>query len=114
FKREWIENAKILHITGITPALSDACKELVMEAVTIAKQTDTLISFDPNIRLKLWNIEEARETLIPIAKQCDIFLPGKSEMKLLCDTKTEEDVATQVAKWQIPLTIMKDGANGAW
>lgn len=111
---EWIENAKVLHITGITPALSDTCRELVMEAITIAKKTNTTISFDPNIRLKLWTKEEARKTLIPIASQCDIFLPGKSEMKLLCDVETREEITSQILEWQIPLTVMKDGANGAW
>ncbi|ONK23687.1 hypothetical protein BLX87_09250 [Bacillus sp. VT-16-64] len=113
-QNKWVKDAKVLHITGITPSLSASCKELVMEAIALAKQHQTVISFDPNIRLKLWSIEEAKKVLIPIAKQCDIFLPGKSEMKLLCGAKHLRDIQAQLAEWAIPLTVMKDGANGAW
>ncbi len=113
-REEWIKQARVIHITGITPALSDSCKELVMEVIRLAKQHGTLISFDPNIRLKLWDVKKARETLIPIAKQCDIFLPGKSEMKLLSGFKEIKDIESCLNDWQVPLTVMKDGANGAW
>lgn len=113
-REEWIKDARVIHITGITPALSHSCKELVMEVIRLAKQYETLISFDPNIRLKLWDIESARETLIPIAKQCDIFLPGKSEMKLLCNVEELDRIEAYLQEWEVPLTIMKDGANGAW
>lgn len=113
-REEWIKHARLIHITGITPALSDSCKELVMEVIRLAKQHGTLISFDPNIRLKLWDIEAARETLIPIAKQCDIFLPGKSEMKLLCNVEDFNSIEVYLKEWEVPLTVMKDGANGAW
>lgn len=109
-----IKDAKILHITGITPSLSESCKELVMYAIKLAKKTDTIISFDPNIRLKLWDIETARQTLIPIAKECDIFLPGKSEMELLSGADSLEDIKAKLIEWDVPLTVLKDGANGAW
>lgn len=113
-REEWIKHARLIHITGITPALSDSCKELVMEVIRLAKQHGTLISFDPNIRLKLWDMEAARKTLIPIAKQCDIFLPGKSEMKLLCNVEDFNSIEVYLKEWEVPLTVMKDGANGAW
>lgn len=113
-KEEWFKDATIIHITGITPSLSPSCKELVTEAIALAKQYKTLISFDPNIRLKLWDIKTAREVLIPIARQCDIFLPGKNEMKLLCDAEELKDIKAQLEEWKIPLTVMKDGADGAW
>src|SRR5699024_12783254 len=102
------KKAKVLHITGITPALSDTCRELVMEAITIAKKTNTTIRFDPNIRLKLWTKEEASETLIPIASQCDVFLPGQREMKHLRDVATSEEMTTQIMECQITITVMKD------
>ena len=113
-REEWIKHARLIHITGITPALSHSCKELVMEVIRLAKQHGILISFDPNIRLKLWDIEAARKTLIPIAKQCDIFLPGKSEMKLLCNVEEFNSIEVYLKEWEVPLTVMKDGANGAW
>lgn len=111
---DWVKEAKLIHITGITPSLSKSCSELVFKVIDLAKEYGALISFDPNIRLKLWGIDQAREVLIPIAKQCDIFLPGKNEMKLLSKLEKRQDIERCLSDWGIPLTIMKDGENGAW
>lgn len=82
----YIGGAKLLHVTGITPALSECCRETVLEAIRIAKRNGVRVCFDPNLRLKLWTIEAARETLLPIAREADYFLPGLDELKLLYDT----------------------------
>jgi 2-dehydro-3-deoxygluconokinase len=110
----WIEQCKIIHITGITPSLSDSCKELVTEVIRLGKKYNKLISFDPNVRLKLWNIEEARETLLPIIKESDIFLPGKDELKMLLGLETLKDIEKFAIEWNIPAMVVKDGAKGAW
>lgn len=86
----YIRSAKILHVTGITCALSAQCAETVLSAIRMAKDAGVLVSFDPNLRLKLWSIEEARAILLPIAELADLFLPGLDELKLLYDTEHEE------------------------
>lgn len=86
---DYIRSAKILHVTGITCALSANCAETVLSAIQIAKEAGVLVSFDPNLRLKLWTIEEARAMLLPIAELADLFLPGLDELKLLYDTEDE-------------------------
>ncbi|WP_410795802.1 sugar kinase [Paenibacillus sp. J5C2022] len=83
---DYIRGAKLLHVTGITTALSDNCRKTVRRAVDIAKHAGVPVSFDPNLRLKLWSIEEARETLLDLAEDVDYFLPGWDELKLLYDT----------------------------
>lgn len=83
---DYIRGAKLLHVTGITTALSENCRKTVRRAVDIAKEAGVLVSFDPNLRLKLWSIEEARETLLELAANADYFLPGWDELKLLYDT----------------------------
>ncbi|WP_219836024.1 sugar kinase [Paenibacillus sp. R14(2021)] len=83
---DYIRGCKILHITGITPALSESSRETVLAAVAAAKEAGVLISFDPNLRLKLWSIEEARRVVLPLAEQADYFLPGWDELRLLYDT----------------------------
>ncbi|MFD0962281.1 sugar kinase [Paenibacillus chungangensis] len=83
---DYIRGAKLLHVTGITTALSDNCRNTVRRAIAIAKEAGVKVSFDPNLRLKLWSIEEARETLLELAADADYFLPGWDELKLLYDT----------------------------
>ncbi|MCR2802574.1 sugar kinase [Paenibacillus soyae] len=80
---EYIRGAKLLHVTGITCAISEEGRRTVRRAVDIAKEAGVLVSFDPNLRLKLWSIEQARETLLPLAADADYFLPGWDELKLL-------------------------------
>ncbi len=105
----FIAQASILHITGITPALSDSCRRTVQRAVEMAKQHGVKVSFDPNLRLKLWSIEEAREVLLPLAQQADYFLPGMDELKLLYSEQDEERVLEKVKELSA-LSVVK-GVN---
>jgi 2-dehydro-3-deoxygluconokinase len=108
----YIAEAKILHITGITPALSESCRKTIDVAIELAKRNGTKISFDPNIRLKLWSIEEAREVLLAIAARCDYFLPGEEELNLLFDTKDREVWKKRILDMNLPCTVVKLGEEG--
>jgi len=82
----YIQGAELLHVTGITAAISEDARRTLQRAVAIAKEAGVKISFDPNLRLKLWSIEEAREVLLPLAAEADYFLPGWDELRLLYET----------------------------
>lgn len=104
----YIKQAKILHITGITPALSASCKATVLEAIAMAQRNGVKVCFDPNLRLKLWTIEEARETLLAIAEQCDYFLPGLDELKLLYQTEDFQTIINLLKALKITCVIKGD------
>ncbi|MEW9702400.1 sugar kinase [Paenibacillus sp. SI8] len=106
----YIAGAKILHITGITPALSESCKETVFEAVRIARKHGVKVSFDPNLRLKLWSIEEARGVLLELAKLADIFLPGLDELKLLYQTEDWNEIVSKLRELSA-VSIVKGGED---
>jgi 2-dehydro-3-deoxygluconokinase len=89
---DYIKDAQFLHITGITPALSESCMNTVFHAAALAKKHGVKVCFDPNLRLKLWDIEQARAVVLELAKQADYFLPGLDEMKLLLDTESTDEV----------------------
>ncbi|WP_028596020.1 sugar kinase [Paenibacillus assamensis] len=93
----FIQSARMLHVTGITCALNDNCATTVEAAVRIAKDAGRKVSFDPNLRLKLWSIEEARARLLPLAHECDYFLPGLDELKLLYNSDDERHIFKQLA-----------------
>jgi len=95
---DYIRGCKLLHVTGITPALSESCKETVLAAVAAAKEAGVKISFDPNLRLKLWSIEEARDVVLQLAEQADFFLPGWDELQLLYGTDDFEIVKGHLSK----------------
>lgn len=107
---DYIRQAKILHVTGITAALSESSREAVFEAVKIAREAGVKVSFDPNLRLKLWSLEEARPILLQLAKEADYFLPGMEELHLLYNT---EDVGHIIDKLREldAVSIVKGGDN---
>jgi 2-dehydro-3-deoxygluconokinase len=69
-----IAEARLLHLTGITPALSPYCAKAVLRAMHIAKESGTLVSFDINYRSRLWPPETARQELGPLFSQVDLLL----------------------------------------
>ncbi|MHA7964297.1 sugar kinase [Paenibacillus sp. CAU 1782] len=114
---DYIRGAKILHVTGITTALSEDCRRTVRRAVDIAKEAGVLVSFDPNLRLKLWSIEEARQTLLPLAEDADYFLPGWDELIQLYETEDYSEIkerlsalkAVTIIKGKGDATVVLDG-----
>ena len=66
-------DTRLLHLTGINPALSPSCREMTREALHRAKQAGIPISFDVNYRQKLWPEAEAAETLIPLMQGVELL-----------------------------------------
>lgn len=56
-----VEDFDWLHLSGITPALSDSCAEFILRLVRCAKQHGLTVSFDGNFRSLLWSWEQARD-----------------------------------------------------
>lgn len=79
------ETKEVLHISGITPALSEEMKELTLTAVKEAKKRDIQVSFDFNYRSKLWSIQEARETYVKILPYVDICFAGHKDLAVFLD-----------------------------
>ncbi|WNF36281.1 sugar kinase [Bacillaceae bacterium IKA-2] len=110
---EYISKAKYLHISGITPALSDSCYEMVLEAIKIAKEHSVQIIFDPNLRRKLWSEEKARKVLLEIAAQVDIILPGLDEGTFMFGETDPEKLGELFLQHGPSIVVLKVGAKGA-
>ncbi|PAV28328.1 2-dehydro-3-deoxygluconokinase [Virgibacillus profundi] len=111
---DYIANAKYLHLTGITPALSESCKKMIYQSIHIAKKHNVKIIFDPNIRLKLWSKEEAREVINDIASLCDVVLPGIEEGKILTEEDEPDKIAKKLLQGQTCTVVIKLGKKGAY
>ena len=111
--KEDITNAKYLHITGITPALSQSCHEAVLYAIKLAKENNVKIIFDPNIRQKLWDSSVYIPVLTEILKSTDIFLPGEDELRLLFPNKEIKEIISEILDFGVEIIVVKKGAAGA-
>lgn len=72
-------DTRVLHLTGITPALSPECSELVVEAARRAKAKGVTVSFDVNYRRKLWSPERARANLSALLPLVDLLICGEAD-----------------------------------
>lgn len=111
---EYIKSAKILHITGITLALSEAVRKTAFRAIEVAKANGVKVSFDPNIRLKLWTAEEAKPILLEAARQSDIVFPGADEGRILLGTEEPEKIAEEFLKMGCSQVAIKLGKEGCY
>jgi 2-dehydro-3-deoxygluconokinase len=76
---ELIRAASLLHLTGITPALSDSASEATFTAIRVAREAGVTVSFDLNFRGKLWSREQACQTYQRILPLVDIVFGGDDE-----------------------------------
>ncbi len=91
---EAVKQAKILHISGISLAISTMACDSVYKAIEIAKENNVLISFDTNLRLKLWPLSRAQAIINHVASMADYLLPGLDDAQLLTSFDHPEKICT--------------------
>jgi 2-dehydro-3-deoxygluconokinase len=109
----YITSARWLHVTGITPALSESCRETVAQSIEMARAAGLEVSFDPNMRLKLWTAEQARATMTPLIQRSTVMLGGSEEMNVIFGLDTPDAAADWALKQGVKIAVIKLGADGA-
>lgn len=110
---EPLRTASLLHLTGITPALSEPCRRLVARALDAESDTRPYaVSFDVNHRAALWPDGSAPTVLRELADRADIVFVGLDEAQALWgENLTPGDVREHLPRPHI--LVVKDGANAA-
>ncbi|TDL30896.1 sugar kinase [Jeotgalibacillus sp. S-D1] len=107
-------DAKLFHLTGVFPAVDQEKNvDLIKQAIGLAKQEGMLISFDPNIRLKLWSKPEAKKALKSFLPDVDILLTGIDEAEILFETKDPDAIIAECRKLDITYVAIKQGEEGS-
>ena len=91
---EIFKGVEWFHFTGITPALSDECAAITLEAVKAAKEAGVMISVDLNFRKKLWSSEKAGQVMGEIVKFCDVVIANEEDAEKVFGIKAEETDVT--------------------
>ncbi len=109
----FFNEVKLLHLTGITPALSEQCQMACHKAIELARQANASVSFDPNYRAPLWDPETARKVLLPFIRKADIVLMGHEDAFALFGRLEDEQLLESVAELGVPTCILKRAEKGA-
>lgn len=112
--RDYLSSARVLHVTGITPALSPTAHAATAEAVRIASEAGVVVSFDPNLRRRLWpDMAAARRALLPLIERSQIVLVGHAEATLLTGQETPVAAGQWLVDHGVTTVAVKLGADGA-
>jgi 2-dehydro-3-deoxygluconokinase len=110
-----IPEARLLHLTGITPALSPYTLKAVSKALEVAKGSGTAVSFDVNYRSKLWPPQKARESLEPLLSEVDLLIcPISDAGNIFCITGDGTEVAREfIDRYGVGAAVITLSAGGA-
>ncbi|WLR48075.1 sugar kinase [Halobacillus litoralis] len=112
-RSEWFKDARHLHVTGITPALGEETAAFTKEAMIQAREQGLTVSFDPNLRRKLWDDHTARKVLLDLIPYCDVFLPGIEEAEFLLGEKSSAAYGEEFLNMGPSVVAMKLGEEGS-
>lgn len=110
-----VEQTRLLHLTGITPALSPSCREIAQRLVERAGQLGVPVCFDVNYRSLLWTPAEAAEALAPFCRAASVLICGRGDAATIwsLDGSPDEVLAGLVELFRAPVTVLTLGDEGA-
>lgn len=111
---DWLQHARFLHIGGVGLS-SEPSRQATLRAIEYAKANRVAVSFDPNLRLDLWEdgLAECRETVRRALDFTELFLPSEEELLLLMDTNDLSEAVSQVLELGPRVICVKQGSKGA-
>lgn len=108
-----IAASAILHLSAITLAISlDTC-DTAFAAMAHARKAGTRVSFDSNLRLKLWPLARAQACIAQAVSLCDIFLPSLEDMVTLTGLTDPGQIVDWSHARGAQTVVLKLGADGA-
>jgi 2-dehydro-3-deoxygluconokinase len=111
-KKEHFEGVQILHLSGISLALSDSACEAALKAIELAKDAGVKISFDTNLRLKLWSLSRAKAIIQHVASFADFFLPGLEDARQLTGLDEPQQIVDDYLKMGANVIALTLGDQG--
>ena len=110
-----IKMSTFFHATGITPALSEDCRDTVLDTVQLARKAGVRVSFDVNYRTKLWEPARAREVLSTIIHGIDLLFVGEDDLATIWERsgKAKEELRWLQEKFEIANVVLTRGEDGA-
>lgn len=110
-----VRSAKILHLSGITLAISDTMRAAALKAVEIIGDGGGMVSLDLNYRPALWRSPEAaKEVIMSVAAQAGIVFPSDDEAKMLFSTDDPDEIASIFLEGGAGIVAIKRGEKGAY
>ena len=110
---DMIRKARVLHVSGISQAISDHAADAVFEAMQMARAAGVAICYDTNLRLRLWPLERARSVINAATAMADIVRPGLDDARHLTGLDDPDAIADFYLTRGSRIVAMTLGKEGA-
>lgn len=112
---EAVAGARVVHLSGITPALSDSCRDTTLAVAEAAKASASLVCLDVNHRARLWGRETARSVLGKLAEGVDLLICTREDaLTVFGLSASTEDAAVALSDMLgCSNVVVTDGPGGA-
>ena len=110
--RDAICSARVLHLSAISQAISVSACDACSAAIDAAKSAAAMVSYDTNLRLKLWPLSRARTVILATLALADWALPSIDDAKLLFGRDDPESIIDACHHAGTPLVVLRCGADG--
>jgi 2-dehydro-3-deoxygluconokinase len=109
-----IAAAKVIHLSGISLAIGVHACDAAFAAIAHARANGVLVSFDTNLRLKLWPLARARAVMLEAIRQTDICLPSWDDVTELTGLTAREDIVDFLLAQGPRVVALKLGKEGSY
>jgi 2-dehydro-3-deoxygluconokinase len=108
----YLATARYVHLSGISLAISDTACDAGFAAIAAARRGGAKITFDTNLRLKLWPIDRARAVTSEAIAQCDVCLPSLEDVVTLYGTSEPNRILDRILAMGPKIVVLKMGDKG--
>ncbi|MBX3642502.1 MAG: sugar kinase [Rubrivivax sp.] len=108
-----IAAAKVFHLSGISLAISNSACDAGYAAIDAARAAGARVSFDTNLRLKLWSLDRARAVMSDVLRRCDIALPSWDDITAITGLTEPDAIVDHCLRGGANVVALKLGAEGA-
>lgn len=108
----FVQGARLLHASGISQAISASACDTVFAAFDAARAAGALVTYDPNVRVKLWPLARARAIVLASLAQCSWCLPSQDDADVLFPGAPPDAVVDALHRAGAPGVVLKQGAVG--
>jgi 2-dehydro-3-deoxygluconokinase len=111
--RKLIASARVLHLSGISLAISESACDACYAAIEVARLAGSMVSFDTNLRLKLWSLARARAVMNDVIAHCDVCLPSYDDIMAITGLGDPDALVDHCLRLGAKTVALKLGEKGA-
>ena len=106
------QQTRFLHVSAVSQAISVSARETVAHAIALATADGASLSYDTNLRLRLWSVDDARPVIAATAAKAHVLKTSIEDARALTGLASPESVADHYLALGPSLVVVTLGADG--